>query len=160
MKKNLLATFLLSILAMAASAADKYEINIAGTEVTSDNCNHISFSTDNDIESGYAVYDASTNTLTCYSLRIRRSGSGKYGIHNRKCNNLTIVFKGICQVATTDHALNLARSTILVADAGSQLNVYAEGNGHGLNLGSYNYYINGTGYMHLNGKNLKKYKIY
>ena len=138
---------------LAASAATKYEINIAGTEVTSDNASHIAAASNNDIESGYAEYNASTNTLTCYNLKIRRSGSGSYGIHNRKCDNLTIVFKGICQVATTDHALNLARSTILVADAGSQLNVYAEGNGHGLNLGSYNYYINGTGYMHLNGKN-------
>ena len=152
--KNLLFTLVtIAMCCLAASAATKYEINIAGTEVTSDNCSHIAATTDNDIQSGYAEYDASSKTLTCHNLRIRRSGSGSYGIHNRKCDNLTIVFKGICQVATTDHALNLARSTTLMADAGSQLNVYAEGGGHGLNLGSYNYYINGTGYMHLNGKN-------
>ncbi len=154
MKKKLFTLFLaITACCLAASAATKYEINIAGTEVTSDNASYIGPSSSIDIESGYAVYDASSNTLTCHNLRIRRSGSGSYGIHNRKCDNLTIVFKGICQVATTDHALNLARSTTLIADAGSQLNVYAEGGGHGLNLGSYNYYINGTGYMHLNGKN-------
>ena len=147
---------LLSIAAccLAASAATKYEINIAGTEVTSDNASHIGPASNNDIESGYAEYNASTNTLTCYSLKIRRSGSGSYGIHNRKCDNLTIVFKGgYNQVATADHAMNLARSTTITVDEGATADIYTGGSSHALNLGSYNYYIKGTGSIYLNGKN-------
>ena len=119
--KKLFTLVTIAMCCLAASAATKYEINIAGTEVTSDNASHIGPASNNDIESGYAEYNASTNTLTCYSLKIRRSGSGSYGIHNRKCNNLTIVFKGYCIVATADNALNLERSTTLIADASSQL---------------------------------------
>ena len=99
---------MISVCGMIAQAATKYEINVAGTEVTSDNCSYIAAASNNDIESGYAVYNPSTNTLTCYSIKIRRTGNGNYGIHNRKCDYLTIVFKGSCQVASADHAMNLA----------------------------------------------------
>ena len=153
MKKLLLLLMAIAITSLAASAATKYEINIAGTEVTSDNAGYIGASSGNDIESGYAVYNASNNTLTCYSLKILRSGNGNFGIHNRKRDNLTIVFKGECRVAAADHAMNLARSTTITADAGCNLYVYTGGSSHALNLDSYNYYIKGSGNIILNGKN-------
>ena len=154
MKKIILTFIALVACGLVANAATKYEINIAGTEVTSDNCSYIAASNDNDITSGYAVYTPSTNTLTCYNLKIYRTGSGSYGIHNRKCDNLTIVFKGgYSQVATADHAMNLARSTTIIVDEGATADIYTGGSAHALNLGSYTYYIKGSGDLELNGKN-------
>ena len=144
----------MSVCGLVANAATKYEINIAGTEVTSDNCGYIGASSDNDIKSGYAVYSPSTNTLTCYGLRIHRSGNGSYGIHNRDCAGLTIVFKdGYSQVTTADHGMNLARSTTIVVEEGSDVEIYTGSDRHALNLGSYSYYIKGGGFLILGGKN-------
>ena len=152
MKKKILALIAFVACGLVANAATKYEINIAGTEVTSDNASYIGASSGNDITSGYAVYNASSNTLTCYSLKISRSGSGSYGIHNRKCDELTIVFKGNCEIRTADHAMNLARGTILYADEGSYTEIITGGDRHALNLGSYSYGIQGTGTICLSGK--------
>ncbi len=149
MKKIIFALIALVACGMVANAANP-EINVGGTEVTSSNASRI---TGNDITSGYAVYDANTNTLTCYSIKIRRSGNGNYGIHNRKCDNLTIVFKGMCEVASPDHALNLARSTTIVVEEDSKADIYTGGGAHALNLGSYTYYIKGSGILELDGKN-------
>ncbi len=152
MKKIFFALIVLAMCGLASNAATKYEINVAGTEVTSDNCNYIAASSDNDIRKGYAVYDASKNTLTCYNIDIYRDGSGEYGIHNRKCDNLKIVFKGTCYIGTSDHALNLARGTVLYADEGSSTTVVTGGSRHALNLGSYSYGIQGTGSIYFSGK--------
>ena len=89
MKKIIFALIALVACGMATHAATKYEINVGGVEVTSDNCSNIR---GEDIISGYAVYSPGTNTLTCYNISISRTGDGEYGIHNRKCDNLTIVF--------------------------------------------------------------------
>ena len=151
--KKLFILLMISVCGMIASAATKYEINIAGTEVTSDNCNYIAPASNNGITEGYAVYNPSSNTLTLYSINIRRSGNGNYAIHNRKCDNLTIVFKGYCDVGSADHGMNLARSTTIVLDAGSYVTVHTGGSTHALNLGSYTYYIQGTGDLLLDGKN-------
>ena len=56
-------------------------------------------------------------------------------------------------MATADHALNLARSTTIIADASCTLYAYTGGSSHALNLNSYNYYIKGSGNIFLNGKN-------
>ena len=152
MKKTVLLFVLAVMCGLVTNAATKYEINIAGTEVTSDNASYIGASSENEIESGYAVYNASSNTLTCYNLRIYRTGTGSYGIHNRKCDDLKIVFKGECYIATADHALNLARGTVLYADEGSYTTVFTGGDRHAINLGSYSYGIQGTGTFNLSGK--------
>ncbi len=136
---------LLSIAAccLAASAATKYEINVAGVEVTSDNCSRI---TGGDIKSGYAVYDASSNTLTCYKLKIYRTGQDNYGIHNRKCDNLKIVFSGSCDVECADNALKLERGTTLEALSGSNTTLYSSARVV-MNLKSYSYTIQGSGQL-------------
>ena len=153
MKKTFILFLLAVMCAVAANADTKYEINVAGVEVTSDHC-YIRVGDSDDIESGYAVYTPSNNTLTCYGLKIYRSGNGNYGIHNRKCDNLKIVFKGgYNRVASADHALNLARSTTIDVEDGSEADIYTGGDSHALNLGSYNYYIQGAGGLLLNGKN-------
>ena len=151
--KKFILLLMFGVCGMMAQAATKYEINVGGVEVTSDNCSNIAPASNNDIESGYAVYNPSTNTLTCYSIKIRRTGNGSYGIHNRKCDYLKIVFRGSCRVATADHAMNLARSTTIALDGGSSVDVFTGGDAHALNLGSYAYYISGSGYLTIDGKN-------
>ena len=110
MKKTILILLLVAIAAIGTHAATKYQINVAGVEVTSDNASRI---TGGDIMSGYGVYNASTNTLTLYNIYINRSGQDNYGVHNRGCDNLTIVFSGSGTVATSDNALKLERSTTI-----------------------------------------------
>ena len=144
MKKLFLLLFI-SVCCLAASAATQYEINVAGVEVTSDNASRI---TGGDITGGYAVYNASSNTLTCYNLNIYRTGQDNYGIHNRKCDNLKIVFSGSCDVRCADNALKLERSTTINAASGSNTTLYSSAR-IVMNLKSYNYYIQGSGNLNV-----------
>ena len=129
----------------AAQAATKYEINVGGVEVTSDNCNRI---TGGAITGGYGVYNPSTNTLTLYSMRIARTKQDEYGIHNRNCNGLTIIFNGTCDISTFDNCLKLERSTTLNAASGSNTE-FSTSARICANLKSYNYYIKGSGSISL-----------
>ena len=140
MKKLFLALLLVTF-TLVANAATKYEINVAGVEVTSDNASHI---TGGNIDSGYGVYNSSTNTLTLYDIDIYRTGQDNYGIHNRKCDNLTIVFSGSCSISTFDNALKLERSTTIKSASGSSTTFRSTGR-ICANLKSYNYYIDGSG---------------
>lgn len=141
MEKRILTLCLMVMVAIMASAATKYEINIGGVEVTSDNAGHIS---GGDINSGYGVYNASSNTLILYNISIRRNGQDNYGIHNRKCDNLRIVFNGSCVVNTADNPLKLERSTTLESASGSKTTFYTSAR-ICANLKSYNYTITGSG---------------
>ena len=134
---------MLAVVAMTVSAATNYEINIAGVEVSSSNASYI---TGGDITRGYGVYNASTNTLTLYNMTIYRTGQDNYGIHNRKCDNLKIVFSGSCSIRTADNALKLERATTLNAASGSITTFYSSAR-ICANLKSYNYYITGSGTM-------------
>ncbi len=144
MKKLLLTLFLaIATCWMTVSAATNYEINVAGVEVTSDNASRI---TGGDITGGYAVYNASSNTLTCYNLKIYRTGQDNYGIHNRKCDNLKIAFSGTCSVTCADNALKLERGTTLEALSGSNTTLYSSAR-IVVNLKSYKYYFTGSGFI-------------
>ncbi len=131
MKKLLLTLFLaIATCGMIANAATKYQINIAGTEVTSDNANYIGPSSSNDITGGYAVYDASTKTLTCYNLSISRNTSGDYALHNRDCWDLRVVFEGTCNLKSTKaRAIRCDANTNLKASSGSTVNVTGQDDG-------------------------------
>ena len=137
----LLFLFAIATCGIMANAATKYEINVGGVEVTSDNASHIS---GGDITSGYGVYNSSTNTLTLYSMNIHRTGQDKYGIHNRKCDNLKIVFNGTCGITVADNALKLERGTTLEAASSSKTSFYTSAR-ICANLKSYTYYIKGSG---------------
>ena len=108
---------------LAAQAATNYQINVAGVEVTSDNASYI---TGGDISSGYATYDASSNTLTLHSITIsRNSGDGNYALHNRDCSGLTIKCEGTCNLTTaTAHTIHMDKTTKISVTNGSHLNVY------------------------------------
>ncbi len=97
MNKKLLFLFIaIALYGMMANAATKYNINVGGVEVTSDNKDYIH---GGDILEGYTSYDPDTKTLTLHNTTVwREAGSGDYGIHNRGCEGLTIVLKGDCMV--------------------------------------------------------------
>ena len=144
----LLFLFAIATCGIMANAATKYEINVGGVEVTSDNASHI---TGGDIESGYGVYNASTNTLTFYGIHIYRTSQDKYGIHNRKCDNLKIVFNGSCMIQVADNALKLERATTLEAADGSNTSFYTSAR-ICANLKSYTYYIKGSGQFYFDAQ--------
>ncbi len=115
MKKRLLILILaVATCGMMASAATKYEINVAGVEVTSSNCSNV---TGGDIQvttgcsSGYVRYNESDNELVLYNITIQRTGSGSYGVHNRKCDNLTITLSGQCNISCEAEAMMLQKNT-------------------------------------------------
>ncbi len=97
MKKILLFTLLAVGLAVTAQAATKYDINVAGVEVTSDNASNIK---GGDIKSGTVTFDASTKTLTMTNVTITRTGGGDYAIHNRSYKGLIVKFVGTCNLTT------------------------------------------------------------
>ena len=145
--KKLFLLLMISVCGLMASAATKYEINVGGVEVNSDNCNNV---TGGDIavttgcSSGYVRYNATSNTLTLHNITIYRTGQDNYGIHNRKCDELTIVFSGYCDVKTSDNALKLERSTILEVASGATVFLYSAAR-ITVNLKSYSYSIRGSG---------------
>lgn len=96
MKKLLL----LSILVLATAtlqAATKYEINVGGVEVTSDNASNVTGGAITKLSSnGKVTYNATTKTLTLTDISISRSGSSDRAIHNRNCPGVKIVLAGNC----------------------------------------------------------------
>ena len=127
MKKTILIIITLVASVMSLEAKN-YEINVGGVEVTSSNAGNV---TGKDItitsgcSSGYVSYEESTNTLWLNNTTIHRTGSGDYAIHNRKCDGLTIKFRGQCYL-TSDKAaaLKLQRNTTLSPQLNSYTKVY------------------------------------
>ena len=117
-KKILLSLMAVAMVSMSASAATKYEINVAGVEVTSDNYTNV---TGGDISAGTVSYDPSSNTLTLNNVTINRyDDSGKYCVHNRDRNNLTIKFVGTCKLYSQKApALKLQKHTRLYFYSGT-----------------------------------------
>ena len=115
MKKLLLTLFLaIATCGMAAVAATKYEINVGGIEVTSSNCNNVTggnISITTGCSEGYVKYNERDNELELYNITIKRTGSGSYGVHNRKCDNLTITLMGQTNINCEAEAMMLQRNT-------------------------------------------------
>ncbi len=130
--------------AISVQAANP-EINVAGVEVKPSNYSHIS---GGDIKSGYGVYDESTNTLTLYDIQITRTGGSNYGIHNRKCSNLTVIFRGSANIKTEGPAFKLERGTTINMYSGSNASVTSTKN-YAMDLAAYSYYIKGAGQLSL-----------
>ncbi|MBQ1722441.1 MAG: hypothetical protein II034_01455 [Muribaculaceae bacterium] len=129
MKKLILILAVLVTSTMAVQAKN-YEINVGGVEVSSSNANNVTgkdITVTSGCSSGYVSYEESTNTLWLNNITIHRTGSGDYAIHNRKCDGLTIKFRGECYF-TSDKAaaLKLQRNTTL----DPQSNSYTEVSGN------------------------------
>ena len=157
MKRKLL--LLLAVVAttvIGAQAATKYEINVGGVEVTSDNYNNV---TGGDIKSGTVKYDPSSKTLTLTNVTITRTGGSNYGIHNRNCTGLTMKFVGTCNVSSnTANALHFDATTTLFLNNGCTLNASITA---GENYGRGVIYVNnkalfmsgdGSGTLNITGK--------
>ncbi|SJZ83030.1 hypothetical protein SAMN02745171_01242 [Porphyromonas circumdentaria] len=98
----------------------KYDLKIAGVQVTSENCNDLSVI---DGVSGTVEYNPDTNTLTLEDATIE-VGDDKNCIWVKK--ELTIVVKGTCKLSsTTWSTVNLWRNTTISGDG----ELYAESRG-------------------------------
>ena len=153
--KKILFTFLTVLLAtMAAQAATDYGFYVAGTKVTSDNCNNI---VNNYITSGTVSYDPSSNTLFLNNVTINMTGSYNRCIQNNECSDLTIFFRGTCNLTAQDAAaIRIRKSTILFApQATDVVNI------HGVNENAiwmatsndFDLYIQGPGTFNISSTN-------
>ena len=120
-KKFLLLTTVL-LAGLAANAATDYGFDVAGTTVTSDNCNNI---TNSYITSGKVYYDPSNNTLFVNDATIICTGSNKRAINNTGNTDLVVMFHGTCLLSSQDAAaVRLCKSTALWApQEGTTVNI-------------------------------------
>ena len=107
---------LMVLLATLAVQAENYGINVGGVEVSSSNYNNV---TGGYIGSGTVTYNRSTNTLTLNNVSITNTNDGKYALHNRSCDGLTVVIRGYCYFNTKAHAIHFDKGgTITIANGG------------------------------------------
>ena len=112
--KKIFFTFLTVLLAgLAAQAATDYGFSVAGTTVTSDNCNNI---TSSYITSGTVSYNPSNNILYMNNVTISVTGSNNRVINNLENSDLTIMFRGTCNLTARDASvIRIRKSTTLWA---------------------------------------------
>ena len=96
-----------------AQAATDYGFSVAGTTVTSDNCNNI---VNNYITSGTVSYNPSNNTLFMNNVTINMTGSYNRVINNLENSGLTVMFRGTCNLKAQDASvIRIRKSTTLWA---------------------------------------------
>ena len=77
---------------------------------------------------GYVQYNPNTKTLTLCNITIKRTGSGNYAVHNRKCDDLTIEFIGNCYLYPDNApAMKIQRNTTINI-SGTSTRVTVKGN--------------------------------
>ena len=117
MKKKLLLLLAVLMSAMAAQAATDYGFTVAGTAVTSDNCNNI---VSNYITGGTVYYVPSSNTLYMNNVTITMTGDYNRVINNLECSGLKVEFSGTCNLYARDAAVvRIRRTTTLSAPSAS-----------------------------------------
>jgi Leucine-rich repeat (LRR) protein len=104
---------------LAAQAATNYGFEVAGTTVTSDNCNNI---VNNYITSGTVSYTPSNNTLIMYNVTINVTGTNNRVINNLENSGLTVMFRGTCNLKAQDASvIRIRKSTTLWAPQASDV---------------------------------------
>lgn len=117
MKKKLLLLLAVLMTAMVAQAATDYGFTVAGTAVTSDNCNNI---VNNYITSGTVYYVPSSNTLYMNNVTITMTGDYNRVINNLECSGLKVQFSGTCNLYARDAAVvRIRKNTTLSAPSAS-----------------------------------------
>ena len=117
MKKKLLLLLAVLMTAMVAQAATDYGFSVAGTTVTSDNCNNI---VNNYITSGTVYYTPSSNTLYMNNVTISMTGDYNRVINNLECSGLKVQFSGTCNLYARDAAVvRIRKNTTLSAPSAS-----------------------------------------
>ena len=116
--KKIFFTFLTVLLAtLVAQAATDYGFSVAGTTVTSNNCNNI---TNSYITSGTVYYTPSTNTLYMNNVTISMTGDYNRVINNLDCSGLKVEFSGTCNLYARDAAVvRIRKNTTLYAPSAS-----------------------------------------
>ena len=101
----------LALLWGSPAMAESYELYIAGTQVTADNCNNLKDITGVTVASGGEFkYDPAKRTLTMKDVTV--SGSGDWtAISNRGISGLTIAISGTNRLTATVNALGCLLST-------------------------------------------------
>jgi len=113
MKKVLFTLLSLLLFSAVAQAATDYGFSVAGTTVTSDNCNNI---VNNYITSGTVSYNPSNNTLFMNNVTINMTGSYNRVINNLENSGLTVMFRGTCNLKAQDASvIRIRKSTMLWA---------------------------------------------
>ena len=113
MKKVLFTLLSLLLFSAVAQAATDYGFSVAGTTVTSDNCNNI---VNNYITSGTVSYNPSNNTLLMNNVTINMTGSYNRVINNLENSGLTVMFRGTCNLKAQDASvIRIRKSTTLWA---------------------------------------------
>ena len=106
---------------LATQAATRYEINVGGVEVTTDNYNYV---TGGDIQSGTVKYDPTNKVLTLTNVTITRTTHDNYAVHNRGVTGLTIKCVGTCNLNTAkSHTIHMDKNTTIEVTSGSTLTV-------------------------------------
>ena len=149
MKKILFTLLSLLLFFAVAQAATNYGFYVAGTMVTSDNCNNI---VNNYIKSGRVSYDPGTNTLFMHDVTINTqgaSGDARRAIQNNECSDLIVMFRGTCNLTGYDGAgVRIRKSTTLWApEATDVVNIHSV-NAEGIWMATSNnfeLYIQGPG---------------
>ncbi len=149
MKKILFTLLSLLLFSAVAQAATNYGFYVAGTMVTSDNCNNI---VNNYIKSGRVSYDPGTNTLFMHDVTINTqgaSGDARRAIQNNECSDLIVMFRGTCNLTGYDGAgVRIRKSTTLWApEATDVVNIHSV-NAEGIWMATSNnfeLYIQGPG---------------
>ena len=152
MRKLLLLICVAALGALGAAAATSYNINVGGVEVKSDNASNV---TGGDIKAydtsqSYSVtYSSSTNTLTLTNVKIGRSGSGDFCVHNRGCANLKIVFNGTCMLSSARaEAIKCEKFTTITVNGKVDCSGFGD---RGIFLKSASLVLNGTGTLNVYG---------
>ena len=113
MKKIFFTLLSLLLFSAVAQAATDYGFSVAGTTVTSDNCNNI---VNNYITSGTVSYNPSNNTLFMNNVTINMTGSYNRVINNLENSDLTVMFRGTCNLTARDASvIRIRKSTTLWA---------------------------------------------
>ncbi len=115
--------------ALQAKAQMIYGLQIAGVDVTSENCNDLSVIPG---VNGTMKFNPDTKTLTLENASIEVSGESVFGIYNKSIKNLIIEIKGDYNNIRSDHfSLYLLESTII--NGGGYLNTYSKSWGIAIN---------------------------
>jgi arginine-specific protease argI polyprotein len=104
-----------------SGGATTYDLKIAGTKVTSDNCNDLSVISG---VSGTVKYDPTTKTLTLQEATINATGNGNNAI-NSNIDDLTININGTNNLSSSKVVIATNKSLTITGN-GATLNVQSE----------------------------------
>ena len=104
-----------------SGGATTYDLKIAGTNVTSDNCNDLSVISG---VSGTVKYDPTTKTLTLQEATINATGNGNNAI-NSNIDDLTININGTNNLSSSKVVIATNKSLTITGN-GATLNVQSE----------------------------------